>query len=114
MSEELPFETNQNKASFYLKIREYDAYFDLNNVNSDECTILKVAALYSSRESAINKDMFSVIKKIFIEVSSDDDFIAYVDDDEIICIEYPNGEIIKQTDTTTDVGMLDHIDLQLQ
>ena len=44
----------------------------------------------------LNKDMFSVLKKILVECGDHENAIAYLDDNDIICVEFPNGDIIKQ------------------
>ena len=85
-----------DKTSFNLRIREYSNYYDVDNVNAVGYNLLKTITLYSDRESAINQDMFSKIKKILIECKGDQDVIAYLDENEIITIEFANGEIIKQ------------------
>ncbi|MBE5817465.1 MAG: hypothetical protein E7312_00240 [Clostridiales bacterium] len=89
-------EIQWDKPSFDLRLREYNNYFDLDGVSSYGDQNLKIITLYKDRESAINKDMFSVLKKILVECGDHENAIAYLDDNDIICVEFPNGDIIKQ------------------
>ena len=89
-------EIQWDKPSFDLRLREYNNYFDLDGVSSYGDQNLKIITLYKDRESAINKDMFSVLKKILVEFGDHENAIAYLDDNDIICVECPNGDIIKQ------------------
>ena len=108
MSEEALFEINCNKTPFHLRIREYNGYLDLDSVNSGEGKVLKIVTLYSNRDAAINQDMFSEIKKILVESPTDEDIIAYIDDAGIACIEYLNGEILKEFKLLTDINLFDN------
>ena len=96
MSETFPSEIKWDTPSFHLRIREYNDYYDLDNVNTVGENILKIITLYSNRESAINRDMFSEIKKLLVECKPDQEAFAYLDENDVITVEFADGEIIKQ------------------
>ena len=89
-------EIQWDKPTLDLRLREYNNYFDLDGISSYGNQNLKIITLYEDKEAAVNEDVFSVLKKLLVECGDHESAIAYLDEEGIICVEFPNGEIIKQ------------------
>ena len=60
-------EIQWDRPSFDLRLREYNNYFDLDGISPYGDQSLKIITLYKDRKSAIEEDMFSVLKKLLVE-----------------------------------------------
>ena len=89
-------EIQWDRPSFDLRLREYNNYFDLDGISPYGDQSLKIITLYKDRKSAIEEDMFSVLKKLLVECDEHENAIAYLDEEGLICVEFPDGKIIRQ------------------